>query len=69
MLDDSKEEIKESQKDTDIFYLQKEILDLKKEMQRNKEVYVANYEYSDLLNYLFHKGIIDSDGNFIDKYK
>ena len=70
LLDESKEEeIKESQKDTEILYLQKEILDLKDEMQRNKEVYETNDKYADLLNDLFHKGIIDSDGNFIDKYK
>ena len=49
MLDYSKEEIKESQQDTEIFYLQKEILDLKEEMQSNKEVYVANYKYAYLL--------------------
>ena len=38
-------------------------------MQRNKDVYETNDKYADLLNDLFSKGIIDSDGNFIDKYK
>ena len=56
----------ESKKDTEILYLQNEILDLKDEIVRNKEVYETNDKYADLLNDLFQRGIIDSKGNFID---
>ena len=64
--EDKEEEIKQSQKDEESLYLQKEILDLKYELDKNKDVMDANDKYADLLNDLFNKGITNSKGNFID---
>ena len=38
MEEDKEDELKQSKKDEDIFYLQKEILDLKDELDKNKDV-------------------------------
>ena len=53
--DESKEETKDFQ-----------IIDLKNELRMSQDVRDKSDKYADLLNDLFHKGIIDEDGNFIN---
>ena len=61
------EEVKESNKDYEISYLKKEVATLKEELRVNRDNVEKNDKYADLLNYLFHKGIIDEEGIFLSK--
>ena len=56
----------EEEKDSQISKLQNEICKLKNELETNREIIDKNDKYADLLNDLFHKGIIDEEGNFLD---
>ena len=57
----------EEEKDSQISKLQNEICKLKNELETNREIIDKNDKYADLLNDLFHKGIIDEEGNFLDE--
>ena len=64
--EEDKEEIKLiDYKDSHIKKMQKEVEKLREELDVSKETVEKRDTYADLLNDLFHKGIIDSDGNFI----
>ena len=66
------EEVKEDlnlsiEKENKIRFLQNEILSLRDKLEQKEEVQEKSDKYSDLLNDLFYKGIIDSNGNFIEE--
>ena len=68
VFEEEKEELKsEDRRDQQIKRLQKEIEDLREELNDNKNNEDRWDKYADLLNDLFHKGNIDESGNFIDK--
>ena len=46
--------------------MQNEICKLKNELETNREIIDKNDKYADLLNDLFHKGLIDKEGDFLD---
>ena len=56
------------EKENKIRFLQNEILSLWYKLEQKEEVQEKSDKYADLLNDLFHKGIIDSNGNFIEEY-
>ena len=56
----------EEENDSQISKLQNEICKLKNELETNREIIDKNDKYADLLNDLFHKGVIDEEGNFLD---
>ena len=60
------DESKEETKDFQIIDLKNEIKVLKDELRMSQDVRDKSNKYADLLNDLFHKGIIDEDGNFIN---
>ena len=60
------DESKEETKDFQIIDLKNEIKVLKDELRMSQDVRDKSDKYADLLNDLFHKGIIDEDGNFIN---
>ena len=60
------EEDKDENKDSQILYLKNEVAKLKEELRVNNDSIDRNDKYADLLNDLFHKGIIDEEGNFLN---
>ena len=47
-------------------FLKAEIEKLNDEIDKNKLILKEDEKHRDLLNELFHKGIIDEDGNFVE---
>ena len=61
------EEIKGEESDEDIDTLKNEIKSLTQQLKDKDKVIDKSEEYADLLSDLFQKGIIDSQGNFIEQ--
>ena len=57
--------MEDSEKDKIIRELQKEVRGLKNQIIINQDQDENAHKYADLLNDLFHKGIIHEDGEFI----
>ena len=61
------EEIKGEESDEDIDTLKNEIKSLTQQLKDKDKVIDKSEESADLLSDLFQKGIIDSQGNFIEQ--
>ena len=61
------EEVKSEESDEDINDLKEEINSLTQQLKNKDKEIQKNEKYVDLLSDLFQKGIIDSDGNFIEQ--
>ena len=60
-------DLNESIKDSQIIDLKDEIINLKRELESKEKRLDHSDKYADLLNDLFHKGIIDENGDFLEK--
>ena len=60
-------DLNESIKDSQIIDLKDEIINLKRELESKERRLDNSDKYADLLNDLFHKGIIDENGDFLEK--
>ena len=47
-------------------FLKEQIEKLNDEIDKSRQILKEDEKHRDLLNDLFHKGIIDEDGNFVD---
>ena len=60
------EEEKFPVKNRRILELQNQVVELTKKLEDNRKDSDKNEEYAELLNNLYHKGIIDDKGNFLE---
>ena len=60
------EEKKSPVKNRRILELQNQVVELTKKLEDNRKDSDKNEEYAELLNNLYHKGIIDDKGNFLE---
>lgn len=63
------EEEKEAILESEVSELKDEVMRLTEELEAAKMASKEQDEYAELLNNLFKKGIIDSQGNFVEDYQ
>ena len=61
----NREEDKEDSDIDEVSILKREVAKLSKKLEEKKEGEETQNKYADLLNDLFHKGIIDKSGKFL----
>ena len=62
----SNEENKDTESEEKIQHLKDQILELSEKLERSNKNNQNQDKYADLLNDLYHKGIIDDEGKFLE---